>query len=278
MALNTVATYNYLVPADGTTHSVIFQADLSNGVASNIDWSGFSGQNFPFRPQGAKMVNNGSAPLVLTNPATGETNTCPAGASRWVSFTSTAAMQQQVSGVGNVKIVFVDYPVIETAPVNTGGLPISGASSLDALIAGDGLPTATALTTQDYYLSETTASAGSPAGTALTTQDYYLSEVTGSVGSPATRALTVQNAGISAKFASVAVGTTSGTLLTANPNLRVCIIQTGSEAININFGGDDATDSTFVIPANTTFQFPLAPTNGITAIAAVATTVLVITG
>lgn len=116
-------TYNYLVPADGTTHSVNFSGTVSANPYV-ISWPSFQQANFPFRPQGAKMVNNGTARLILTNQSTGETNVCPAGATRWVTFTSPANLIHEITGSGDVTIVFVDYPVIETAPVATDGTPI----------------------------------------------------------------------------------------------------------------------------------------------------------
>lgn len=118
------STYNYLVPADGTTHEVSYTGTLVSGQPYTIDWFSFVQNNFPFRPQGAKMQNTSSSPVVITNPATGETSTCPPNSSRWVAFTSTAHMQQQISGSGKVSIIFVDYPVIETAPVASDGTPV----------------------------------------------------------------------------------------------------------------------------------------------------------
>ena len=119
------STYNYLVPADGTTHEVSFSGILVSGQDYDIDWHSFIQNNFPFRPQGAKIQNPSSAPVVLANPSTGETSTCPPESSRWVSFTSTAHMKQTLSGAGNVTVIFVDYPVIETAPVSSDGTPIA---------------------------------------------------------------------------------------------------------------------------------------------------------
>lgn len=136
------STYNYLVPADGTTHEVSFTGTLVADVDYDIDWHSFIQNNFPFRPQGAKIQNPSSAPVVLANPSTSETSTCPPESSRWVSFTSTAHMKQTLSGAGNVTVIFVDYPVIETAPVSSDGTPIAPSSG-DAVTITGALPAGT---------------------------------------------------------------------------------------------------------------------------------------
>lgn len=136
------STYNYLVPADGTTHEVSFSGILVSGQDYDIDWHSFVQNNFPFRPQGAKIQNPSSAPVVLANPSTGETSICPANSSRWVSFTSTAHMKQTLSGAGNVTVIFVDYPVMETAPVSSDGTPIAPSLGDTVTITGS-LPAGT---------------------------------------------------------------------------------------------------------------------------------------
>lgn len=145
MNINRISSYNYLVPADGTTHAVTYSGTLVAPILPPpIDWHSFQQNNFPFRPQGAKLDNTlGSEPLVLSNLSTGETSSCPVGATRWVSFVSTAQMQQQVSGNGAISIQFVDFPVIETAPVDATGAPI--ASSGGESVSVSNFPTTQAV-------------------------------------------------------------------------------------------------------------------------------------
>ncbi len=274
-------TYNFLVPADGTTHEVTFAGSLSSGTPVVIDWSSFVQAYFPFRPQAAKINNTGgTGTLTITNVATGETSSCPEGASRWVSFCSTAGLTQQISGSGTVAIQFVDWPAQETLPVDVTGTPLgNGGTVYVENVAG------TSLAVTIDAGSNTIGNVGLNSGTntignvGLNSGTNTIGNVVLAAGSNSVGSVSINESTFQSVFSetSVSVGTTSGTLL-ASGSYKYLAIQTGSEAIQINFGSTAATTSDFTIPANSSWEPAVVPSNGINAIASAATSVVVITG
>ena len=161
MQTSSLPTYNYLVPADGTTHVVTANLDLT-GSAVELDWSTFQQQNFKFYPQGAYINNlQGTEALTLSIPAIGFVVNVPAGASQNVGFPSPANCVMQVVGQNPAAVInFVDYPLITGAPVTSAGTPAGSAVSItnspldvadlavEAIITAFGSPAANALAVQ----------------------------------------------------------------------------------------------------------------------------------
>lgn len=116
------ATYNYLVPADGTTHAVFQNCSLSPGASASEDWQAFSTNNFRFRPQGAYIDNtNGMATATLSIQGVPFTASMAAGYAGWVSFPSVANLVTVISGTGTVNVTYVDYPVLNSPAVDING-------------------------------------------------------------------------------------------------------------------------------------------------------------
>ena len=281
MQQSSLPTYNFLVPADGTTHEVTFAGGLTSGTPVTVDWSSFVQQYFPFRPQAAKIDNtNGTDTLTITNVNTGETSSCPQGASRWVSFCSTAGLTQQISGAGTVSIQFVDWPAQETVPVDVSGTPLGNGGVVQVENA-----TGTSLAVTIDAGTNSIGNVGLNSGTNtigavdLNAGTNTIGSVVLAAGSNSVGSVSINESSFQSTFTetSVSVGTTSGTLLAAG-SYKYIAVQTGSEAIQINFGSTAATTSDYTIPANSSWEPAVVPSNGINAIAASATTVNVITG
>jgi len=116
------ATYNYLVPADGTTHAVFQQCVFTVAGSATEDWQAFSTNNFRFRPQGAYIDNtNGTATASLSIQGVPFVASMAAGYAGWVSFPSTANLVTIISGTGTVNVTYVDYPVLNSPAVDING-------------------------------------------------------------------------------------------------------------------------------------------------------------
>ena len=146
MAINTLdyATANYLVPLDGTTHTVAMSG-VASATPQIIDWNTFSVNNFPFVPQGAFVDNTGgSGTLTLTILPLGFNVTIPAGTSRVVGWPAPKTQQTQITGSGAFTIFFVDYPVFTSdaaaaagnSTVYIGNTPVPvSESTLDGIVS-----------------------------------------------------------------------------------------------------------------------------------------------
>lgn len=104
---------NFLVPADGSTHSVLTEfVATANGY--QINWNTFSNDVFKFVPQGVYADNSaGAADLVIQSQTTGFRMTIPAGA--FIAFHFPAAPNDVWTATGNnptARIFWVDYPIL----------------------------------------------------------------------------------------------------------------------------------------------------------------------
>ncbi len=136
MQNNPFATANYLVPLDGTTHTVV-----ANFVASvtpyKINWSSFSNDNFSFWPQGAYVDNSaGIGDLTIKISPIGFTVTIPAGATRVVGWPAPKNQTCEITGNGAVAIFFVNYPVLGQPPEVDGKLLVSPTTGGIVAISG----------------------------------------------------------------------------------------------------------------------------------------------
>lgn len=106
-----LSTYNYLVPAAGTTQAF----SMRNAVAAGdtVDFSQVtSSSGLPFNPSGVVIDNtNGSVPVVLVIVQTGFSITCPVGKQMGMQFPAPAGATVQVTANG-ANLAFVDYPVL----------------------------------------------------------------------------------------------------------------------------------------------------------------------
>ena len=196
MNLNQFSTRNYEVPAVGGTHVV-----TSSGTASSTpQFFGFTNLQFAgisFLPQGAWIDNTlGTAPLVITIQQINFVITVPAGALQAVQFPAVTGFSASVTGTGNFKIFWTDFPLLPSAGVVT--------------IAG-GTVDATITNTPNVAVP---ASPGGGAG--------YLSTLTPSGATPLSAVLTT--------------GTTVSVAPPANSNLRKLSVQLSANAIDAAAG------------------------------------------
>jgi hypothetical protein len=128
---------NYLVPAGGATHGVVYSNNLS-ATADVIDWRSYSLNNFPFIPQGAFIDNSqGTADLVINIMPINYNVVCPAGITKQSQFPAMQDMQMYITGNGLATITFVDFPVLPDSGLvnigNTVGINITGFNYVGAL-------------------------------------------------------------------------------------------------------------------------------------------------
>lgn len=106
-----LSTFNYLVPAAGTTNAFSCRNVVAAGDA--IDFSQVTAQSgLPFNPSGLQVDNiNGSVPAVFTIVQTGFSISVPVGKQQGIQFPAPAGFTVQVTCNG-ANFAFVDYPVI----------------------------------------------------------------------------------------------------------------------------------------------------------------------
>ena len=219
MNLSTVATYDYLVPADGTTHCVKVKGGLT-GTPYEIDWAAFALSDFQFYPQGCFIDNTqGTAPLTLAIPSLDYQAIVPTGAYQNVTFPSPSRCVMQLSGANaNAVINFVDFPVIPTMPILATGLPAGASVEITNLP----LPTA------DEALDPIVTAAGVPAANALTVQ-----------GSPGALVLSTP------LNASAVTGISAAVSLAAASSALACVLGTAAATVAIQVTPDNVNWYTF---------------------------------
>jgi hypothetical protein len=105
------STYNYLVPAIGTTSA--YALNNINSNAQPLDFSRVSSDTGQaFNPSGVQIDNTaGTIPVVLVVQPNGFTISCPVGKQMGMQFPAPAGCTVLVTGNG-ANLAFVDYPVI----------------------------------------------------------------------------------------------------------------------------------------------------------------------
>lgn len=140
MSVNTsFRTFNYLVPANGTTHVYLTQIAAS-GVAASGNFAAIQFDGIPFRPQGVWIDNtNGTGEAIVTIQPIGFSMKVPAGANMAANFPSTENLKYSVTGTGTVNLFWADFPLLPNSTVatldltNTGGvLPVE----IQSILAG----------------------------------------------------------------------------------------------------------------------------------------------
>jgi hypothetical protein len=110
--MNTSPITNYMIPAAGTPHAVIYD-QIFSATPFAIDWKQFMVDNFPFQPQGVFIDNtNGASPIVINIQPIDFNVTCPAGATKQAQFPAPTGQTMTITGNGQASIIFVDFPVL----------------------------------------------------------------------------------------------------------------------------------------------------------------------
>lgn len=106
-----ISTYNYLVPAAGTTSAFSCQGVVASSTA--LDFSQVtSNSGSPFNPSGVVIDNTtGTEIVTVTVQQTGFTISCPVGAQMGIQYPAPAGHTVLVTANG-ANLAFVDYPVI----------------------------------------------------------------------------------------------------------------------------------------------------------------------
>lgn len=110
--MSLLATYNYLVPAAGTTSAYIL-ATLQNAVNQPLDFSQVSSQaGLPFNPSGVVIDNTlGTVAVTIVITPTNFKITCPIGKQMGMQYPAPAGHTATITG-NLANLAFVDYPVI----------------------------------------------------------------------------------------------------------------------------------------------------------------------
>lgn len=104
---------NFLVPASGSTNSVVFDQTFVAGTPVVVNFAGYQISGIPFRPSGVLIDNTASAnPISVTIPEIGYTMQCAAGEMLHLPYPAPINHSASISGDGAATVIFVDYPVI----------------------------------------------------------------------------------------------------------------------------------------------------------------------
>lgn len=122
-------TFNYLVPASGTTHGFNF-AQVFSATPTVYDFRNESLDGQPFTPSGVYVDNTqGTGPLTITIVESNYNIVCPPGSSIAAQYPAPLAQSVSIVGLGQASVTFVDYPVL---PFNLG----VGGGTLSAIANG----------------------------------------------------------------------------------------------------------------------------------------------
>lgn len=106
-------TYNYLVPAAGTTRGVVIREPLVSGTVLKRDFRDLQLDGIPFIPSGVYIDNtDGLSDCTIVINEIGFKITAQAGQSIVCQYPAPSNQSASISGDGQTTIVFVDYPVI----------------------------------------------------------------------------------------------------------------------------------------------------------------------
>lgn len=109
--MSLLSTWNYLVPAAGTTSAYTLPALI--GAAFPVDFNKVSSDTgVNFNPSGVLIDNTaGTIPVTLVFPATGFTISCPIGKQMGLQFPAPQGITAVITASG-ANLAFVDYPVL----------------------------------------------------------------------------------------------------------------------------------------------------------------------
>lgn len=110
--MQAINTYNYIVPASGTTRGVVITETLS-ATPITKDFRDFGQDGLPFIPSGVYIDNTqGTAPCIIVINEIGFRVVAQAGQSVVSQYPAPSNQTVSIVGGGEATIVFVDYPVI----------------------------------------------------------------------------------------------------------------------------------------------------------------------
>lgn len=109
-----INTYNYIVPASGTTSGYLVNLKGITNDPSSVNFSQVSQNGLPFTPSGVIVDNtNSSASMIINIVEIGFNIVVPAGKQMGLSYPAPQGHSATFSNSGNpATLIFVDYPVI----------------------------------------------------------------------------------------------------------------------------------------------------------------------
>lgn len=136
MSEQLVNTYNYLVPAAGTTRSYRVTQNFMLGEVKHCDFRNMALDGVSFVPSGVLVDNTrGTGDCVITIIEFAWRIVVPAGAMINMPYPAPYNQTATIEGEGDVTVVFVDYPVIPFIS-NSGGGVMAGVTRV---LAGDNI-------------------------------------------------------------------------------------------------------------------------------------------
>lgn len=106
------STYNYLVPAAGTTSAYTLDTTSTPAAAQLVNFTQVGNNGIDFNPSGVQIDNvNGTEDVTIKILPIGFTIKCPMGKQMGAQFPAPAGCTAEVTASGAV-LAFVDYPVI----------------------------------------------------------------------------------------------------------------------------------------------------------------------
>ncbi len=132
MSEQLVNTYNYLVPAAGTTRSYRVTQNFAAGDIKHCDFRNMALDGVSFVPSGVLVDNTrGTGDCVITIIEFAWRIVVPAGTMINMPYPAPYNQTATIEGEGDVTVVFVDYPVIPFIS-NSGGQTVAGLTDISA--------------------------------------------------------------------------------------------------------------------------------------------------
>lgn len=129
-------TYNYIVPAAGTTHGHLVSREF-DATPHTVDFRNIQLDGLPFIPSGFFADNTrGTGDLVIVINEIAFQIVIPAGEFAMMQYPAPTNQSVSIVGEGKATVVFVDFPVIPFRMGPAGGAPIDYTQQLDT-IAGN---------------------------------------------------------------------------------------------------------------------------------------------
>lgn len=251
-----LTTYNYLVPADGKTSTVIKEYVLSS-VPVVEDWQSLSQQQGVFYPQAAFVDNTqGIEPCVLNISGISGDFIMPAGFQGWLNFVSIPTRTYGITGNGPVTIMWVDFPAPFVSVYDANGNSEGGAVSLTQ--NGSGVSDTNPLPVSDQKLSPLISAVGTLTADAANVQTSLF---VGSELVSATNALpvtqSVKTGALTDGSGTITTASTSQQVFAANSVRAYLLIQNiSADDLYINFtGAASASSGSIKISPDGAFAF-----------------------
>lgn len=136
MSEQLVNTYNYLVPAAGTTRSYRVTQNFAPGDIKHCDFRNMALDGVSFVPSGVLVDNTrGTGDCVITIIEFAWRIVVPAGTMINMPYPAPYNQTATIEGEGDITVVFVDYPVIPFISGSGGGVM----SGVTRVLAGDNI-------------------------------------------------------------------------------------------------------------------------------------------